>query len=252
MEGHVRTETHRGITTISFFSPQGNSLPLQLLNQLIQAVHGAGNDDATLVIVLKSEGKNFCAGASFEELQNISDAQQGQTFFNGFGRLINVMRKCPKFIIGRIHGRCVGGGVGLAAACDYTVALDVADLKLTELTLGIGPFVVGPVVERRIGTAAFAQLAVNAWVWRSAEWGRKKGIYSELHATIDGLDEAVEQLSDSLSRSNPQSMAELKKVLWAGTEHWDTLLKERAAISGRLVLSSFTRDAIKRFKSKVE
>jgi methylglutaconyl-CoA hydratase len=161
------------------------------------------------------------------------------------------MRKCPKFIIGRIQGKCVGGGVGLAAAVDYAIATDKAEIKLSELAVGIGPFVVGPVVERKIGTSAFSQLAIDASMWRNAEWARRKGLFAEVYADEETLDEAVARIANLLSHSNPQAMQEMKKIFWQGTEHWDHLLPERARISGKLVLSEFTKNAIEKFKKKV-
>lgn len=249
-DGHVRTEHHEGVTTIEFYHPQSNSLPGPLLTALSHEVHGAGNDPHTKVIVLRSVGKAFCAGASFDELQAIQNADQGFMFFSGFAHLINAMRKCPQFIIARIHGKCVGGGVGIAAAADYAVALDGADVKLSELAIGIGPFVVGPAVERKIGPSAFSSLAIDATMWRDAEWARKRGLYAELHAQVGELDESVDRLARTLAHSSPEAMALLKATFWKGTEHWDQLLIERAAISGRLILSEGSRKALQSFKRK--
>lgn len=247
--GYVQSTKGNGITTIEFFHPQSNSLPGKILEQLAQAIHGAGNDDDTKVIVLRSAGeKAFCAGASFDELSSIKNEEEGLAFFSGFATVINVMRTCPKFIIGRIHGRCVGGGVGLAAAVDYAIATEGADVKLSELAVGIGPFVVGPAVERKIGTSAFSQIAIDATMWRNADWARKKGLYAELHPDVQGMDESINRLANVLVQSSPEAMDELKKVFWKGTEHWDQLLPERAAISGRLVLSDFTKNAIAKFR----
>lgn len=249
--GYVKTETHKGITTIEFFHPQGNALPHRILNDLANEIHAAGADADTQVVVLRSGGTGaFCAGASFDELAGIEHAEKGFDFFSGFANVINAARKCPKLIIGRIHGRCVGGGVGVAAAVDYAIAHESAEIKLSELTVGIGPFVVGPAIERKIGNSAYAQLAIDAAIWRSGDWARRKGLYAELHPTLDGLNEAVFRLSNSLAHSSPEAMRELKKVLWHGTEHWDELLSTRAEISGRLVLGPFAKEAIAKFKSK--
>ena len=250
-EGYIKSETHNGVTAIEFYHPQSNSLPLRLLEDLAQEIHSVAHDDDTRVIVLRSSGdKAFCAGASFEELAAITTKEQGLEFFSGFANVINAMRKCPKPIIGRVHGKIVGGGVGLVAATDYAIAVEGADVKLSELSIGIGPFVIGPAVERKIGTASFSYLALDASMWRNADWAKRKGLYAELHPTIEGMDESVARLSNTLSHSSPQALAELKKVFWKGTENWDSLLLERAAISGRLVLSDFTRTAIERFKTK--
>jgi methylglutaconyl-CoA hydratase len=250
-EGHVRTETHDGITTIEFYHPQSNSLPGRLLDALTHEVHGAGNDPHTRVIILRSAGsKAFCAGASFDELMAIQNADQGFLFFSGFAHLINAIRKCPQFVIARIHGRCVGGGVGIVAAADYAIAVDGADVKLSELALGIGPFVVGPAVERKIGLPAFSALAIDATMWRDAEWARKRGLYTELHQQLSEMDESIDRLARTLAHSSPEAMALLKAIFWKGTEHWDQLLVERAAISGRLILSQFSRTALHNFRKK--
>jgi methylglutaconyl-CoA hydratase len=249
-QGYVKSETHKGITSIEFFHPQSNSLPGKILHDLAVAIDHAGGDPSTIVIILRSAGeKAFCAGASFDELVAIKNEKEGLEFFSGFAQVINALRLCPKFIIGRIHGKCVGGGVGLAASVDYAIACEAAEVKLSELAVGIGPFVVGPAVERKIGTSAFTQLAIDAAHWRNADWARKRGLYSELHETTEGMDDAVARLSFNLSQSNPEAMAEMKKIFWKGTEHWDQLLFERAKISGRLVMSDFTRNAIEKFKA---
>ena len=250
-EAYVKTEIHKGIASIEFFHPQSNSLPGKTLHELAHVIMHAATDPKIFVIVLKSAGeKAFCAGASFDELTAIKNEKEGLAFFSGFAEVINAMRKCPKFIIGRIHGKCVGGGVGLAAATDYAIAVEGADIKLSELAIGIGPFVVGPAVERKIGTSAFTQLAIDAASWRNADWARRKGLFAELHQTVEAMDESIQKLADTLSHSSPEAMAEMKKIFWKGTEHWDELLVERAKISGRLVLSEFTKEAIHKFKSK--
>jgi methylglutaconyl-CoA hydratase len=250
-EAYVNSHIEHGITTIEFFHPQSNSLPAKLLEQLAHTIHGAGNDIDTKVIILRSAGdKTFCAGASFDELMAIKNQEEGLQFFSGFAHVINAMRVSPKFIIGRIQGKCVGGGVGLAAAVDYAIATEAAEIKLSELAVGIGPFVVGPAVERKIGTSAFSQLSIDATMWRNAEWARRKGLYAEVHSHVDGMDESITRLSEILAHSSPQAMAEMKKIFWKGTENWDKLLIERAAISGKLVLSDFTKNAIEKFKAK--
>lgn len=250
--GYVTSHTNPiGVTTIEFFHPQSNSLPGSLLEQLAQTIHGAGNDGDTKVILLRSAGeKAFCAGASFDELAAIKTQEEGLQFFSGFAHVINAMRTCPQFIIARIQGRCVGGGVGIAAAADYAIAIEGADIKLSELAVGIGPFVVGPAVERKTGLSAFSNLAIDATMWRNADWARRKGLYAELHVSTEDMDESIARLANTLAHSSPQAMAEMKKMFWEGTEHWDKLLPERASISGKLVLSNFTKQAIATFKSK--
>ncbi len=245
----VHCEIKEGIATITFFHPQSNSLPGTLLRELEANIRDAGNNDLAKVIILQSEGdKAFCAGASFDELVSIQDIETGTWFFSGFAGVINAMRKAPKFIIARVQGKSVGGGVGLASAADYTLAHESASVKLSELAVGIGPFVVGPAVERKIGNAAFSQLTINATTWKDAFWAREKGMYAEVYSTHHELDDAVKNLAVTLAASNPEAMSMLKKITWQGTENWDQLLTERAGMSGKLVLSDFTRNAIAKFK----
>jgi len=249
--GKAETRIENGIATVTFFHPQSNSLPGDILRKLAGEIEAAGKNTDVNVIILKSEGeKAFCAGASFDELISIKNLDEGKKFFSGFAAVINAMRKAPKFVIARVQGKAVGGGVGLACAADYALATESASVKLSELAIGIGPFVVGPAVERKIGTAAFAQLAIDASEWRSAQWAKQHGLYAEVFSTINELDNAVLKLSQQLSQSNPEAMSELKKNFWKGTENWNTLLVERAEVSGRLVLSEFTRKAIEKFKKK--
>lgn len=248
-EAYVKQDIQNGIATIEFFHPEHNSLPAHLLAQLVEAINRAGNDAAVKVIVLKSGGdRTFCAGASFKELVQISTMDEGKVFFSGFANLINAMRKCPKFIIGRIQGKAVGGGVGIAAATDYCMATQQAAIKLSEFTIGIGPFVVSPVIERKMGISAVSQLTLDANRFFEASWAREKGLYAEVYENGEQLDKAVQTLAESLCHYNPEAMREAKKVFWSGTEHWDALLAERANISGRLALSDFTKETLKKFK----
>lgn len=251
MSGKVTSEIKDSIARITFFHPQSNSLPGDLLRKLAAEITAAGNNKDARVIVLQSEGeKAFCAGASFDELITIDTFEKGNHFFSGFAAVINAMRKTPKFIIARVQGKTVGGGVGIAAAADYTIAHQNASIKLSELAVGIGPFVVGPAVERKIGKAALTALTINATEWKDAYWAKEKNLFNDVHSSLEELNQAVTSLAKQLSKSNPEAMMMLKKVFWEGTEHWDVLLTERAQMSGTLVLSQFTKMAIERFKSK--
>lgn len=251
-QGDVTVSTdERGITTIEFFHPLSNSLPGRVLGKLADTITEVGKDENTKVIILRSAGERaFCAGASFDELISIDDLDTGKVFFSGFANVINAARKCPKLIIGRVQGKAVGGGVGMASAVDFCYATKFASVKLSELAVGIGPFVVGPAVERKVGISAMSMMAINATEWYSAEWAREKGLYAETFESAEEMDKAIEVLSNQLANSNPEAMMLLKKVFWEGTENWDTLLSERAAMSGKLVLSDFTKNAINKFKKK--
>lgn len=241
--GTVAVSVANGIGTISFQHPKSNSLPGALLAQLAAEVTRLGQDPAARVLLLRSEGAVFCGGASFDELRAIRTPAEGTRFFSGFQGLILAMIQAPKFVLTRVQGKAVGGGVGLVAASDYALAAEGASVKLSELAVGIGPFVVGPVIEKRIGLGAFSALAVDT-DWRDASWAREQGLYAQLHPDVASLDAAVTTLAERLAASNPEAMARLKRVFWEGTEHWAQLLADRAAMSGTLVLSDFTRRAI--------
>ncbi len=251
MEGKVSVDIKDTVATVSFFHPQSNSLPGELLRTLANAIEETGKKEEVSVIILKSEGeKAFCAGASFDELVAIHDEATGDHFFSGFALVINAMRRCPKLIIGRVHNKAVGGGVGLAASVDFCFATQHSSVKLSELAVGIGPFVVGPAVQRKVGLSAMSQMAIDATQWQSAQRAKEKGLYAEVHDGIEEMDNAIDILAKKLSKSNPEAMKDLKKIFWEGTENWDTLLFDRAKISGRLVLSAFTKNAIQQFKAK--
>ncbi len=246
--GDVTLELADGIATITFGHPKGNSMPGALLKLLALQVAAAGADPRAQVIVLRSEGTGpFCAGASFDELGAIDDAEAGREFFGGFARVILAMIRSPKFIVTRVHGKVAGGGVGLVAASDFSMAVGAASARLSELAVGIGPFVVGPAIERKVGLAAFSAMAVDA-DWRDAAWCERHGLYSRVFSDPGEMDDAILALARTLAKSNPAAMAQLKQVFWAGTEGWDQLLAERAGMSGTLVLSAFTRSAIAKFK----
>ncbi len=237
-----------GVATITFYHPAQNSLPAALLDELTDKIIQAGEDEQTRVILLKSQGdRTFCAGASFDELLQIKDDQAGALFFSGFARVINACRKSPKIIIARLQGKAVGGGVGLAAAADYCLATESAAIKLSELAIGIGPFVISPAVIRKIGLPAFSELTIRASDFQTAQWAKEKGLYNEVYANISEMDEALEALAQKLASYHPEALSGLKQILWEGTDDWDELLNERAAISGKLVLSPFTQQALKGF-----
>lgn len=233
---------------IEFFHSNHNSLPSDVLIKLEQTIIEAGNNEGIHVIVLKSGGdRTFCAGASFEELIAIDNALDGKQFFSGFAHVINAMRKCPKLIIGRVQGKAVGGGVGLAAATDYCLATKFAAIKLSELSIGIGPFVIEPAISRKMGASVMAQMTINAETFFSAEFAKEKGLYADVFETVDDLDIAIQALAEKLCNYNPESLRQMKSVFWEGTEHWDTLLLDRAEVSGKLVLSAFAKKTLKRF-----
>jgi methylglutaconyl-CoA hydratase len=246
---YVKLDVKNDVGYIEFFHPSHNSLPSTVLSELARTIKNAGEDTSIKVIVLKSGGdRTFCAGASFEELVDIDDEDTGKEFFSGFANVINAMRKCPKFIIGRIQGKTVGGGVGVASATDYCMATKFASIKLSELNIGIGPFVVGPAVQRKMGLSAMSQIAMDANSFYSPDWAKDKGLYTQVFDTVEELDEAVTAFAENLAHYNPKAMTEMKTMFWRGTEDWDQLLMQRAKISGRLVLSEFTKETLKRFK----
>ena len=248
-KSYTKQTIENNISIIEFYHPSHNSLPGDILNNLVELIKNAGDNEEVKVIVLQSGGdKAFCAGASFKELVNISDKDSGKTFFSGFANVINAMRICPKLIIGRIQGKTVGGGVGIIAACDYCLATKHAEIKLSELNIGIGPFVVGPVIERKIGLSSLTQISLNPTKFFTALWAKNNGLYAEVFENISELDLAVQTFAEELCNFNQEAVNEMKKLLWRGTDHWGILLEEQAEISGRLVLSSFTKEKLNKFK----
>jgi len=251
-QAYVNRSVENGTCTVEFFHPQSNSLPSAILNKLAEEILNAGMDPATRVIILRSGGnKAFCAGASFDELTRIDNEADGKIFFSGFAKVINAIRTCGKIVIARIQGKCVGGGVGLAAAADYSIAIKGADVKLSELAVGIGPFVVGPAIERKMGVSDFSSMAIDASMWRSSDWAYQRGLFAECYPGIEEVDAAVMRLTEFLVNSSPDALTEMKKIFWKGTEHWSELLEERAGISGRLVIGEHARKAIAAALSKV-
>ena len=248
---YVNLNIESGIGTVEFFTEQSNSLPGDILKKLASTITEAGENPDIKVIILKSGGnRTFCAGASFDELMAVDSPEKGHEFFMGFANVINAMRKAPKFIIGRLQGKAVGGGIGLASATDYCFATKHSAIKLSELALGIGPFIVSAPIERKVGLSAMSQMAINPEEFFDPKWAHQKGLFGKLYDDAGSLDKAVNELAKKLAGYNPEAMTEMKKTFWRGTEHWDELLSERAEISGKLVLSDFTKEFIKKFKDK--
>jgi methylglutaconyl-CoA hydratase len=251
IQGTLITTIDNKIATVQFSHPASNSFPRQLLNSVTNELDTLSNNQAVSVIVLKSQGNGaFCAGASFDELLAVADLEQGIEFFSGFAHLINSMRRCSKLIVGRIHGKAVGGGVGIAAACDYAFATADASIKLSELAIGIGPFVIEPAVSRKIGKTAMTTITLAAHEWKTADWAYNNGLYAKVLANPVELDLELAHFTQQLATYNPEALAEMKKIIWQGTEHWETLLLERAGITGKLVLSDYAKKALEQFKKK--
>jgi len=251
LQGYVNCDIKNSIATIEFYHPSHNSLPSNLLKSLSDKILECGQDDNVLLIVLMSSGeRTFCAGASFDELVSIENADKGKVFFMGFASVINAIRTCGKLVIGRVQGKAVGGGVGLASACDYCMASKWASVKLSELAVGIGPFVIGPAVERKVGLSAYSQMAVNATEWMTAAWAKEKGLFNEVFDTVEQLDAYLKHFLDITVKMNPVALAGLKNIFWEGTDHWDDLLEKRAQMSGEMVLSDHSKETIKGFLKK--
>ena len=247
--GSLYTKIANGIATVEFGHPASNSFVSELLARLAKEFHKLAINSEVSVIVLKSEGdRTFCAGASFDELVAISNLEEGKQFFSGFAHVINAMRNCPKPIIGRVQGKTVGGGVGLAAACDYVHATVEAAIKLSEISIGIGPFVIAPAVERKMGKAALAELSLYPIEWKNAYWAKEKGLYAKVYDSISEMDKELDIHLQKLATYNPEALSQMKKVLWEGTEHWNKLLLELAEASGKLALSPNTKQALEKFK----
>lgn len=246
--GSIEVQIDNKIAIITFSHPASNSFPSVLLQKLTKELNAISKNTDVNVVILQSEGTAFCAGASFDELLSIKTLTSGKKFFSGFADVINAMRKCSKIIIGKVQGKAVGGGVGLIAACDFAFAYQDASIKLSEIAIGIGPFVIEPAVSRKIGKNAMAEMSLQPNVWQTADWAVAKGLYADLFDSMAEVNQATQHLADKLASYNPEALAEMKKVFWEGTEHWDKLLYERAAISGKLILSDFSKEALSQFK----
>ena len=247
--GSLYTSIDNRIATIEFGHPASNSFVAELLDRLTAELNKLSENDGISVIVLRSEGdRAFCAGASFDELMAITDLDEGNVFFSGFANVINAMRTCKKVIVGRVQGKTVGGGVGLAAACDYVFASENAAIRLSELSIGIAPLVIAPAVERKIGIAALAEMSLAPSEWKNAYWAKEKGLFAKVFSSLKDMDKELDFFTQRLSTYNPEALYAWKKVLWEGTENWDQLLADRAAITGTLVLSEFTKNALSKFK----
>lgn len=247
-QGEINISIQNKIATITFGHPSSNSFPSELLQKLTSELNAISKNPEVNVVILQSEGKTFCAGASFDELLSIKTLAEGKKFFSGFADVINAMRKCSKIIIGKVQGKAVGGGVGLIAACDIAFAYQDASVKLSEIAIGIGPFVIEPVVSRKIGKTAMAEMTLQPNMWQTADWAVAKGLYADLFDSMIEVDDAVRHNAERLASYNPEALTEMKRVFWEATENWDKLLYERAAISGKLVLSDFTKEALSQFK----
>ncbi len=250
--GFVKTDINAdGLAVITFGHPTHNSLPSELLDQLSKQIHSAGNDPDTRLIVLQSAGEGtFCAGASFDELLAITDEEMGVKFFSGFADVINAIRISPKLVVCRAQGKAVGGGVGLIAACDYCFATENSAIKLSEVSINIGPFVIAPALERKIGVSAFTQLSLNPTHFFEARWALQRGLVQSVQPSIAEMDLAIQQFCEPLLTKNPEALTALKQTLWQGTTHWSELLYKQASISGRLALRPETRRLLLERKRK--
>lgn len=251
-QGFVTSHTDpQGLTTITFGHPAHNALPSRLLAQLAEKITQAGDDPATRLILLQSEGEGtFCAGANFDELLAITDEASGKQFFTGFANVINAMRTAPRLIVGRVLGKAVGGGVGLIAACDYVFAAEKAAVRLSEVSINIGPFVIAPAVERKVGISAFTELTLNPGVFFDVQWAKRHDLFHTVKADTEHVDQAIREFCERIITKNPEALSELKRTLWHGTKHWDELLDKQAAISGRLACSPETKALLNSLKSK--
>lgn len=247
--GSIITTIENKIATLEFGHPASNSLPADLLHRFTKEINSLSENPVVLVIIIRSKGSGvFCAGASFDELLAVSNLEEATTFFSGFADVLNAMRKCSKIIVGRIHGKAVGGGIGISAACDYAFASSESAIKLSELAIGIGPFVIEPAISRKIGKGAFSEITLVAHEWKTAAWANQKGLYAKVFENTTELDSEITAFANKLATYNPEALIEMKKVLWEGTENWETVLYERARISGKLVLSDFSKNALQQFK----
>ena len=251
MQPFVTSQIKNHISEITFGTPKSNSLPSEILEKLAQIILTEGSKPEVKAILLKSEGeKAFCAGASFDELLEINDLETSKKFFGGFAKVLNAMRNCGKIVVVRVQGKTTGGGVGIACAADYCFATENASLALTEINLGIGPFVIGPYVERKIGKSQFTAMAIDA-DFRSANWAEQHNIYHSVSPTIAEMDAEVAQFLEKLATKSTDALALIKKVSWEGTEHFDKLMPKRILMSASLLLEDSTKANIEKIKQNL-
>lgn len=241
-DGSVSIHVKDKIGIITFGHPKGNSLPGKLLKKIADKLNAFSADEDVDAIFIQSEGeKAFCAGASFEELLKVKTFEDGKRFFSGFADVIIAQLNSPKIIVTRVHGKVVGGGVGIVAASDYVLANKQAGLRLSELELGIGPFVIGPALERKIGKAHYATLAFGT-KWMNAQWGQDCGLYNELFPNINELDIGVKNYIKKLRGFNPKAVSELKKTLI--DKSFEKTIREQVALTAKFCCEEFTQEKI--------
>ena len=249
--GSLYASRSGALARIEFGHPASNSLNSELLARLQTEMNKFGDDDTVHTILIQSEGERaFCAGASFDELMEVSTPENSTAFFSGFAGLINTLRNCPVPVVARVHGKAVGGGVGLIAACDYALATEAASIRLSEIGIGIAPLVIAPAVMRKTGASGLSELSLAPGEWKSAYWAQEKGLFARVFEKRGDLDKESENFAAQLARHPRTALIALKRALWEGTAHWDSLLPERAAETGRLALSAETQQALKRFKER--
>lgn len=251
MEAFVTTIVENHIAKITFGTPKSNSLPGEILEKLASTLLEEGAKNEVKAILLQSAGeKAFCAGASFDELLEINDLETSKIFFGGFAKVLNSMRNCKKIVVVRVQGKTTGGGVGIACGADYCFATQEAALALTEINLGIGPFVIGPYVERKIGKSQFTAMAIDA-EFRSALWAKEHSIYHSVSESIEEMDLQLSDFLNKLSTRSDEALSLIKKVSWEGTEHFDQLSPERIVMSASLILEKSAKERIESIKEKL-
>jgi methylglutaconyl-CoA hydratase len=251
MNAFVISEIKNSISIITFGTPKSNSLPGEILEKLAQTILDEGSKNEVKAILLKSDGdKSFCAGASFDELLEIEELEKSKIFFGGFAKVLNAMRNCGKLVIVRVQGKTTGGGVGIACAADYCFATEEAAMALTELNLGIGPFVIGPFVERKVGKSAYSAMSIDA-DFRSADWCEKHDVYHSVSENIEIMDVEINAFMEKLSTRSSDALALIKKVSWEGTEHFEQLMPERILMSASLILEDSAKENIGKIKERL-
>ena len=251
MTDFVNAQVLNQISHIEFGTSKSNSLPGEILELLAQTILSEAAKVDVKAIVLKSSGeKAFCAGASFDELLQIDELEISKKFFGGFAKVLNAMRTCGKLVIVRVQGKTTGGGVGIACGADYCFATKDSSLALTELNLGIGPFVIGPYVERKIGKSEFTAMAIDA-DFRSAQWAERNHIYHVVSDSIEEMDEKLTVFLDTLASRSADALALLKKVSWEGSEHFEKLMPERIQMSASLILEDSAKENINKIKERL-
>ncbi|MES2957035.1 MAG: enoyl-CoA hydratase-related protein [Pseudomonadota bacterium] len=207
------TQRQPGVTQVTMSRPAVfNAFDEAMIGELDAAFERLGADDSVRVIVLAGEGKHFSAGADLQWMQRASNASQEWNLEDAcrFAAMLARIDATPKPTVARIQGAALGGGVGLACACDIAIGADNASFAVSEARFGILPAVIGPYVVNAVGKRQARRLALTATRIGAAE-ARVLGLVQAV-VPLDALDAAVDAVLTDLLAGGPQAQSEIKQL----------------------------------------